>query len=174
MLLLIFTSTVNAQEVRDSISLQREARHFLREGNELYQQEKYVDAGVSFQKALEKNSSYKKASYNLGNAFYQQKNYKEAVPQYEVTAKDSKDKNTKSEAFHNIGNSAMEQKQYQQAVDAYKDALRNNPNDDETRYNLAVAKKLLKEQQDKEKKDDKDNKIKKPKFWVELVSPTGL
>ena len=48
----------------------------------------------------------------------------------------------------------MEQKQYQPAVDAYKNSLRNNPNDDETRYNLAVAQKLLeKEKQDKKDKD---------------------
>jgi Ca-activated chloride channel family protein len=165
LLLLFFTSLLTAQEVTDSIALQREARSLVREGNELYKQEKYTDASVSFKKALEKNSSYKKASYNLGNALYQQKNFKEALPQYEVTVKDSKDKYTKSEGFHNIGNSAMEQKQYQQAVDAYKNSLRNNPNDDETRYNLAVAQKELKKQKEKEKekKDDKkkDNKDKK-------------
>lgn len=158
---MFFTSILNAQEVKDSIVLQREARSLLREGTELYQQEKYTDASVLFQKALEKNSTYKKASYNLGNALYQQKNFKEAVPQYEISAKDAEDKFIKSEAFHNIGNAAMEQKQYQQAVDAYKNALRNNPNDDETRYNLVVAKELLKKE--KEKKDDKDKKDDKKK-----------
>lgn len=161
LLLMFFTSILNAQEVKDSIVLQREARSLLREGTELYQQEKYTDASVLFQKALEKNSTYKKASYNLGNALYQQKNFKEAVPQYEISAKDAEDKFIKSEAFHNIGNAAMEQKQYQQAVDAYKNALRNNPNDDETRYNLVVAKELLKKE--KEKKDDKDKKDDKKK-----------
>ncbi len=167
--LMFFTSLLTAQEVKDSISLQREARSLLREGNELYQQEKYTDASVLFKKALEKNSTYKKASYNLGNALYQQKNFKEAVPQYEVSAKSAEDKYTKAESFHNLGNAAMEQKQYQQAVDAYKNALRNNPNDDETRYNLAVAKELLKKENEKnkdkkdDKKDDKkkDNKDKK-------------
>ncbi len=163
--LMFFTTFLNAQEVKDSIVLQREARSLLREGNELYQQEKYTDASVLFKKALEKNASYKKASYNLGNALYQQKNFKEAIPQYEVSAKNTKDKFTKAESFHNIGNTAMEQKQYQQAVDAYKNSLRNNPNDDETRYNLAVAKELLKKEKEKnkDKKDDKkkDNKDKK-------------
>jgi len=108
---MFFTSLLTAQEVKDSISLQREARSLLREGNELYQQEKYTDASVLFKKALEKNSTYKKASYNLGNALYQQKNFKEAVPQYEVSAKSAEDKYTKAESFHNLGNAAMEQKQ---------------------------------------------------------------
>jgi len=163
LLLVFFTSILNAQEVKDSIVLQREARSLLRDGTELYQQEKYTDASVLFKKALEKNSTYKKASYNLGNALYQQKNFKEAVPQYEISAKDAEDKFIKSEAFHNIGNAAMEQKQYQQAVDGYKNSLRNNPNDDETRYNLAVAKELLKKEKEKEKKDDKDKKDEKKK-----------
>jgi tetratricopeptide (TPR) repeat protein len=152
---LFFTAFLNAQEVKDSIALQRVARGFVREGNELYKQEKYTDAGVAFKKALEKNASYEKASYNLGNALYQQDNFKEALPQYEVAAKGSKDKFAKAEAFHNIGNTVMKEKQYQQAVDAYKNSLRNNPNDDETRYNLAIAQKELKKE-NKNKDDKKD------------------
>ena len=95
---------------------------------------------------------------------YQNKNYKEAVPQYELSAKTATDKFTKAEAYHNIGNAMMETKNYQRAVDAYKNSLRNNPNDDETRYNLAVAQKLL-EKEKQENKDDKnkDNKDKKDK-----------
>ena len=139
---------------KDSIALQRKARKLLREGNELYNKKQYTDASVAYQKSLGQNTKYGKASYNLGNALYQNKNYKEAVPQYELTAQTAKDKFTKAEAYHNIGNAMMEQKQYQPAVDAYKNSLRNNPNDDETRYNLAVAQKLL----DKEKQDNKDNK----------------
>ena len=159
--LMLFTSTVLvAQQEKDTIVLQREARALLRDGNELYKKERYVDASVSYRKALEKNATYKKASYNLGNAFYQQKNYKGAVPQYELTTKTSKDIYTNAEAFHNIGNAMLEQKQYQQAVDAFKNSLRNNSKDDETRYNLAVAQKLLKKEKDKKKnkKDDKDKK----------------
>ena len=64
-------------------------------------------------KALEKNSAYKKASYNMGNAFYQEKNYKEAIPQYELTVKTAKDKTEKAEAFHNMGNAHIEGKNYQ-------------------------------------------------------------
>ena len=168
-ILIIFLMLFSSKEIlaqKDSIALQRKARKLLREGNDLYSKKQFTDASVSYQKALGNNTKYDKAAYNLGNAFYQNKNYKEAVPQYELTAKTADNKLTKSEAFHNIGNAMMEQKQYQPAVDAYKNSLRNNPNDDETRYNLAVAQKLLdKEKQDnKDKKDDKkDNKDKKDK-----------
>jgi Ca-activated chloride channel family protein len=155
--LILFSSTgILAQ--KDSIALQRKARKMVRQGNELYQQKKYTDASVAYRKALDKSSYYDKANYNLGNALYENKNFKEAVPQYELTAKTATNKYTKSEAYHNLGNSMMETKNYQGAVDAYKNSLRNNPNDDETRYNLAVAQdKLEKEKQkNKDEKNDKD------------------
>lgn len=161
-ILIIILMLFSSKEIlaqKDSIALQRKARKLLREGNELYNKKQYTDASVAYQKSLGQNTKYDKAAYNLGNALYQNKNYKEAVPQYELTAQTAKDKFTKAEAYHNIGNAMMEQKQYQPAVDAYKNSLRNNPNDDETRYNLAVAQKLL----DKEKQDNKDNKDKKDK-----------
>jgi tetratricopeptide (TPR) repeat protein len=161
-ILIVFLMLFSSKEIlaqKDSIALQRKARKLLRQGNELYGKKQYTDASVAYQKSLSNNTKYDKATYNLGNALYQNKNYKEAVPQYELTAKTAKDKFTKAEAYHNIGNAMMEQKQYQPAVDAYKNSLRNNPNDDETRYNLAVAQKLL----EKEKQDNKDNKDDKDK-----------
>lgn len=161
-ILIVFLMLFSSKEVlaqKDSIALQRKARKLLRQGNELYSKKQYTDASVAYQKSLGNNTKYDKATYNLGNALYQNKNFKEAVPQYELTAKTAKDKFTKAEAYHNIGNAMMEQKQYQPAVDAYKNSLRNNPGDDETRYNLAVAQKLL----EKEKQDNKDNKDNKDK-----------
>jgi Ca-activated chloride channel family protein len=158
-LLIIFLmlfSTIEIAAQNDTIAQQRTARKMLRQGNELYQKQQFTDASVSYQKALGSNSNYDKATYNLGNALYQSKNFKEAIPQYELTTKTATDKFTKAEAYHNIGNAMMESKNYQGAVDGYKNALRNNPNDDETRYNLAVAQSLL----DKEKKENKDDKNK--------------
>ena len=153
-ILLVSSSSVYAQ--KDSITLQREARKLVREGNVLYNQNKYTDATVAYKKALEKNSSYKKATYNLGNSLYQEKNYKEAIPQYNITVENAKDAFEKAEGYHNIGNAMLQGKNYKGAVDAFKNALRNNPNDDETRYNLAVAQKLLEDEENKNKDKNKD------------------
>ena len=164
-ILIVFLMLFSPKEIlaqKDSIALQREARKLLRQGNDLYNKKQFTDASVAYQKSLANNTKYDKASYNLGNALYENNNFKEAVPQYELTAETAKDKFTKAEAYHNIGNAMMEQKQYQPAVDAYKNSLRNNPNDDETRYNLAVAQSLLeKENQDNKDDKNKDNKDKK-------------
>lgn len=159
--LFLTSFSVDAQKKIDSTGLKRQSRKFVREGNKLYKQEKFTDASVQFKKALEKNSVYKKATYNLGNALYQGKNFKEAAPQFDLAAKGAKDKTSKAQSYHNLGNSMMELKKYPEAVEAYKNALRNNPNDDETRYNLAVAKSKLEDQKQNKKNDQKnkeDNK----------------
>jgi len=65
-----------------------------------------------------------------------------------------------------MGNVFMKKKEYQKAVEAYKNALRNNPSDDETRYNYALAKELLdnekppEEQEQDDKKDQEDQQDK--------------
>lgn len=153
-ILLYFISAMVFAQQNDA-SNQRKARTLLRDGNELYNQKKYADAEVAYKKALEKNSSYSKAVYNLGNALYQQNRNEESVQLFEAIALNSKDKSVKSEAFHNLGNSFMKAKKYISAVNSYKNALRNNSFDEETRYNLALAQKLLKEQE--QNKDQNKN-----------------
>ena len=141
---LIFTPLYTYSQI-DSITQKREVRKLIREGNDLYRKQKFTDASVAYKKALHKSPNYKKNSFNLGNALYKDKNYSEAATQFEHAANISKDKNTKAKSFHNLGDSYMGMKQYQKAVDAYKKSLSLNPKDDETRYNLAVAQKKIKE-----------------------------
>jgi tetratricopeptide (TPR) repeat protein len=143
---------------KDPKVLEREARKDVREGNELYNQLKFEEAEIAYKKALDKNPNYAKASYNLANTIYQKNKNKEAVFQYDLAEKIAPDKMSKAETFHNMGNAFMKEKQYDKAVEAYKNAMRNNSKDDETRYNLAMAQKLLKNQQNKDNKDNKDDK----------------
>ncbi|MCF6278860.1 MAG: tetratricopeptide repeat protein [Flavobacteriaceae bacterium] len=150
---------------QDKVALEKEARQLVREGNELYNQLKFADAEVKYKKALEKNPDYEIAKYNLGNALSQQNRTKEAIKEYELVAKTTKDNFTRASSMHNIGNAHYQDKDYQKAVDSYKHSLRANPEDDETRYNLALAQEMLKNQEqnedkDKDKKDNKDDKNK--------------
>ena len=131
-------------------------KELIRKGNAYYNQQDFTEAEGEYKKALEQNPAYEKANYNLGNAVYQQKKYKEALPMYQMVAKTADKKINKAESFHNMGNTFMKEKQYQQAVEAFKNSLRNNPNDDETRYNLALAQKMLKDQQNQQNKDNKN------------------
>jgi tetratricopeptide (TPR) repeat protein len=160
-LVILFVLPLSIFSQEDTKALQKEARAFAREGNELYNKLQFTDAEVAYRKALEKDPSYEIANYNLGLALSLQKREDEALAQYELVAKMTTDKMTKSETFHNIGNTHFDKKDYAKSVEAYKNSLRNNSKDDETRYNLALAQELLKDQQQNEdknddKKDDKD------------------
>lgn len=159
-ILILCLVNISFAQQKNKKKLERIAREEVRKGNELYNQLKFKDAEVAYKKALDNNPNYPKASYNLGNAIYQQNRTKEAISQYELVEKTLKNKMSKAEAFHNMGNTFMKAKQYAQAVEAYKNSLRNNSKDDETRYNLALAQKMLKNQQ-KQNKNNKNNKNKK-------------
>jgi len=139
---------------QDSIVQKRLARSFVREGNTLYESGKLADAAISYKKATVQAGTYYKSSFNLGNTFYKQKNFKEAIPQYELAVAATAVKLEKAAAYHNIGNAQLEEKEYSKAIEAYKKSLRNNPNDEQTRYNLAFAREKLKQKQEDDKKNN--------------------
>lgn len=149
--------------VFNSAFAQKEVRKQLREGNKLYKQEKYTESEIAYRKSLEKNTRSVESAYNLGNALYKQGKLQEAMEQYQAAAGGAKNKMTVAKAMHNIGNVFMNNKEYDKSVMAYKQSLIINPHDNETRYNLALAQKLLKNQQQQQNKDNKDNKDQKDK-----------
>ncbi|MES2863263.1 MAG: VWA domain-containing protein [Bacteroidota bacterium] len=114
-----------------------------------------------------------KAEYNLGNTIYKNKKYSEAITNYKNASEIAKTNTEKHKAFHNLGNAYMQDKNYKSAVESYKNALKANSKDEQTRYNLALAKKMLEKNppkpkpknKNKDKKDDKnkDNKEGKDK-----------
>lgn len=154
------TSNDLSKEERDRRVITTESKNLIREGNKFYNKGLYVDAEKSYQKARELNPEYDKANYNFGNTQFLQNKTKEAKEQYQLVSKTTKDKFIKADSEHNLGNIAMKEKQYAPAINHYKNALRKNPNDNETRYNLALAQKLLKDQQNKDKDKNKDDKDK--------------
>lgn len=131
----------------------------LPEGNQEFAKKQYAEAEADYRISKGINAKRATASYNLGNAIYKQNQASEAKFAYAKAIETAKGKQQKHSAFHNIGNVFMKEKAYDKAVEAYKNALRNNPNDDQTRYNYALAKKMLKDNPPKDdKKDDKKDK----------------
>ena len=128
---------------------------------------KFAEAEVDYRKAIEKNGKNAQAAYNLGNALLAQKKDSAAIEQFQTAAKLETNKHRRSYAYHNIGVICQGHQMYSEAIEAYKESLRNNPNDDETRYNLELCKRQQKQQQQnqqnqqqKQNKDNKDNKDK--------------
>lgn len=137
---------------------QKTERDYLRSGNKLYKDSTFVKAEVDYRKALELEPKSTDAMYNLGNSLLMQQKAKEAMEQYEAASRIEKDKNKPAQIYHNMGVILQSSKQLPQCIEAYKQALRNNPKDDETRYNLALAQKQLKDQQQQNQNQDKDQK----------------
>ena len=129
------------------LAQQKTDRDYLRSGNKLYNDSLFIKAEVDYRKALEINPKSTDAMFNLGNALLMQQKAKEAMEQYESVSKIEKDKDKLAQIYHNMGVILQSSKQLPQCIEAYKESLRNNPKDDETRYNLALAQKQLKDQQ---------------------------
>ena len=150
--LLIAATTVDAQKVE---------RDLIRKGNRMYNDSVYENAEVNYRKALEINPKSTVAMYNLANTLMQQNKLQEAMEQFAGAAKVEKEKPNLAQIYHNMGVIFQSQKDYAKAIEAYKESLRNNPKDDETRYNLALAQKLLKDQQqDQQNQDNQQNQQK--------------
>lgn len=144
------------KEQQEPVKIKLAEKQILRSGNDLFKQKRFVDAEVKYKKALKENPNYSTAGYNLGNAVYEQNRLEEALPLYELVAKSAGETETREKSFHNIGNVMMKQKQYDKAIAAYKNSLLLNPNDETTRYNLALAQKLLKDQQQNDQNKDQN------------------
>jgi len=132
---------------------------YVRSGNKLYKSGKFTDAENAYRKGLALNSKSFEATYNLGNALFRQKKYPEALEQYNnALALKPTEKMRIAAGFHNTGNALLADNKIEESIKAYEMALKNNPKDNDTRYNLAFAQMKLKNQKDQDKKDNKNNK----------------
>jgi len=129
-------------------------RKVIREGMKAYKDGEYSEAEVQFRRAEDINQDSYEAEFNTGAALYNQEKYEETVKQYESLLNQTSDGQKTAQIWHNIGNSLLEAGQYAPSIEAYKNSLRKNPDDDETRYNLAYAQKMLKDQQQQQQNSD--------------------
>ena len=135
-------------------------RQYIRQGNKQFRMGDYPNAEVSYRKAIEQNPKNPQASFNLGNALMAQKKDSAAVTQFENASRLETNPLRKAQSFHNIGVICQTHKMYGEAIEAYKNALRLNPNDDETRYNLVLCKHQ-KQKQDQQKQNQGNDDQKK-------------
>lgn len=140
----------------------KKADNFIYEGNTEFDNSNNIKAEKNYRRALSTGVKKNTANYNIANVLQEQDYLDEAIINYFDVISASKSKTNKHKSYHNIGNAFMENKNYKAAVEAYKNALRNNPADDESRYNYALAKKMLEDEQNKNDKEsqDKDQKDK--------------
>lgn len=173
---LCITPALSAQ----SSSVRKETR----KGNREYKQQHFDRAEVNYRRALHQDSTAYRTQYNLGNTLYRQKKYDEAIQHFDhALAQPGLSDSERSRILHNRGNSYLKaglakenraegMQQFQQAVNDYQEALKLTPKNDDTRYNLSYAKKMLQQAQQQQQQqqqgggqnqDNKDNKDNKDK-----------
>ncbi len=141
------------------VNAQNSEKH-IRGGNKYYKEDNFAAAELKYTDALSADPNSEKGLFNQGNAFYKQEKYEESLQNYEMVAELLMDPKEKAGAYHNLGNTHFKNQKFEESIEAYKNALRNNPNDVDTKYNLALAKKMLEQQQqqnqDQENQDQQD------------------
>lgn len=160
-ILLITTSFGFAQKKDMAL---KQSNNLVYDANQLVDHD-FVSAEMEYRKALSYKPNNAIGAYNLGNAYYENGKFSEAQLRLQEVVKSANSKEEKHKAFHNLGNALMKNKQCKEAIEAFKNALRNNPSDDETRYNLGLAKECAKEQGgggggEDDKKEDQDDQNK--------------
>lgn len=147
-IVIIFCSSfAGAQEWRDSLKVARDS----------YKKEEYSKALKYYQSAQKKAPENIDLSDEMAQSAYKAREFEKAEKIYQQSANSKKTSTDKAKTYHNMGNSRMQKKDYAGAVDSYKEALRNNPTDDQTRYNLSEAIRRLKDEQKKQQQQDKND-----------------
>ena len=143
-----------------SVAFAQNDRDYIRSGNRLYRNKSFDKAEVEYRKSVSANAENPQAVYNLGCSMMMQQKDSVAIQYFERASKLETNKLRRAKSNHNIGVILQNHKMYDKAIEAYKQALRDNPNDDETRYNLALCKKLLKNNPDNNKQNKNQDKDK--------------
>ena len=133
-------------------------RQMIRQGNKQYRKGNVAEAEVSYRKAVERNERNPQANYNLGNALMGQRKDSLAITQLEKAAKLETNLLRRAQAYHNMGVICQQHRMFGEAIEAYKEALRNNPTDNETRYNLELCKRQQQDQQQDQNQQNQQNK----------------
>ncbi len=149
------------------IAFGQNERKFVRNGNKLFMEAvrdtarldtvKFSQAGEEYQKALNLRPGHEQWNFNLAGAKYKQMRFEEAERKFEELAEKFETPEEQARALHNIGNSQLMQMRIDESIESYKEALRRNPNDLDTKYNLAYAQMLKNQQQQQQQQDQQQN-----------------
>ena len=162
------TSIISQEANKEKQKVLKESKEFLSEASYEMENNNFSLAEAAYREAIATNPEEDTGKYNLGTAYYDKEMNDVAMSRFKQAAAVADTKSDKHKVFHNLGNTFMNEKLYKEAVESYKNALRNNPKDEETRYNYALAKELLEEQEkngggddNKENQEDKQEEEKK-------------
>lgn len=140
----------------------------VRKGNYELLRENVGEAEIKYREALEENSNFPAANYNLGNTNYMQEDYESAIQKYKDAIANSDNPEMLSNYYYNLGNAFFKNQKFEESVEAYKNALRNNANNENARHNLFLAQQFLKQQQ-QQQQQNQDQKPPEPSEFAKQL-----
>jgi tetratricopeptide (TPR) repeat protein len=136
------------------------ARSLISDGNAQYEKGKFSEAEINYRKSMERDHGAIPGQFNLGDALHKQGKFDDAIREYEGSALKSEEKELKASAYYNIGNSLVKEQKYDDAVNAYVESLKLRPEDQDTKYNLSYALKMLQQQKQQQQQQQQKNQDK--------------
>lgn len=154
--------------VVDAAAQRMPERGLVRKGNRLFAKERYEHSSNAYREALQHDSTSFEARYDLANALIRMAmadttayanpegsaakmssgNLQQAEALLQAAAADSlQTAENRAEAYYNLGNAQFVQQKLQDALQSYRRSLVLNPDDMEAKYNYALTKKLLEQNQ---------------------------
>ncbi|MEO1435030.1 MAG: tetratricopeptide repeat protein [Bacteroidota bacterium] len=136
------------------LNAQSDHKH-LREGDKSYLDKDYTNAEEQYRRVIRENDGSLKGNYNLGNAIYEQERFQEALEYYQAAAQVAGDESQRADALHNLGNAFYQVQDFENSINAYKEALKLDPNDMATKYNLtsALRQQRIQQQQQQQRQN---------------------
>ena len=159
----------SAALIMDGSPMLKSMREHVKSANELHRDSLFNDAIEPYRRAVDMSPENSMTNYNSGTNLLM-KNYKDikdnvaepeivagvyqdANNQFLTAAEFESDKKNLASIYHNSGLVYHLTDSLEMAAEAYKESLRNNPDDHETRYNLAVVLHQLKQNQQNQQND---------------------
>jgi Ca-activated chloride channel family protein len=149
-IVVIFPYTTYSQSLRGLVN----------DGVDQYKEGNYADAEVNFKKGTDKAPDNFEAQFNLGDAYFKQQRYDEAIKSYQSSLAMARNDTEKSKVHYNVGNSLLKSQKIEESIEEYKKSLKLNSNDQEAKYNLSYAIEMLKNQQQQDQQQDKEDEDK--------------
>ena len=116
----------------------------------------FSDATTSFSNGSTLEKFEDIAAYNLGRTLMETEDLEGATSAFQQAIASSENSKLKSNAWYNTGNIALQSQDPEAAVNAYKSALRNSSTNNEARHNLAIANKMLQQQEQQEQQEKQE------------------
>jgi tetratricopeptide (TPR) repeat protein len=136
----------------------------IKQGNEDYLNNNFNSALDAYSTAQSELLDVPDLDYNIAGVLHQLGDYANAIERY-TKALNTIDINQEAKVHYNMGNTYFKMNEFQKAVTSYQNSLEINPDDMDAKYNLELARKMLKENtkpqdQDDKKKEEKEKQKK--------------